>query len=169
MHQILELREKYISKKYAEKEPQEIYGLILSPTRELALQIVEHAKTLAKFASIYIVPLVGGMAIQKQERFLSRKPHIIVATPGRLWEFMSSNHDVNLDLSQLRYLVLDEADKMVESGRFQELQSILQAVYSARGAVGDFDQAPDESAAVSKKKNEGSSFISNVRKAYPHQ
>jgi superfamily II DNA/RNA helicase len=141
MHQILELREKYINKKYATREPQEVYGLILSPTRELAMQIVEHAKGIAKHAFIYIVPLVGGMAIQKQERLLSRKPHIIVATPGRLWEFLSQAHDAELDLSHLRYLILDEADKMVESGRFQELESILQAVYSARGAIGDFDGA----------------------------
>lgn len=61
----------------------------MSPTRELALQIVEHLKAIIKFTPITIIGLVGGMAIPKQQRLLSKKPNIVVATPGRLWEFMS--------------------------------------------------------------------------------
>ena len=65
------------------------------------------------------------MAVPKQERQLRLHPHIVVATPGRLWKFMSDRNDFLSDLSQLQSFVLDEADRMVEHGHFQELKQIL--------------------------------------------
>lgn len=64
--------------------------MIISPTRELAMQIVEHLKAAAKYTNINVVGIVGGLATVKQERTLSGNPDIVVATPGRLWEMMET-------------------------------------------------------------------------------
>ena len=90
-------------------------ALIICPTRELALQVKDHMASVAKHVGkgLRVVPIVGGMAQQKQERLLRARPAVVVATPGRLWELMS-NGDAHLsDLSGLRFFVLDEADRMV--------------------------------------------------------
>eukprot|EP01125_Pyxidicula_operculata_P014220 TRINITY_DN4735_c0_g4_i1.p1 TRINITY_DN4735_c0_g4~~TRINITY_DN4735_c0_g4_i1.p1 ORF type:complete len:831 (-),score=291.76 TRINITY_DN4735_c0_g4_i1:171-2663(-) len=99
-------------------------ALIISPTRELAMQIVNHLKALAKFTPIKIAPIVGGISIQKQERLISLKPDIVVATPGRFWD-MCQNYPYLCDLTFLKYLVIDEADRMIERGHFKELKNIL--------------------------------------------
>jgi ATP-dependent RNA helicase DDX24/MAK5 len=76
-------------------------ALILTPTRELAkqvlchcyyLQVCDHLKEAAKFLRIQVVPIVGGLSMEKQERLLKRKPEIVVGTPGRLWELMSTGN-----------------------------------------------------------------------------
>ncbi|KAL3696550.1 hypothetical protein R1sor_010626 [Riccia sorocarpa] len=103
-------------------------ALIVSPTRELALQICDHLKAAAKWTSINIVPIVGGMATPKQERLLSYKPEIVVGTPGRLWELMSNGQTHLLELHSLSFFILDEADRMVEKGHFKELQSIIDSL-----------------------------------------
>jgi ATP-dependent RNA helicase DDX24/MAK5 len=71
--------------------------------------------------------VVGGMSIEKQERLLTRGVDVIIATPGRFWELISdSQNEVFALLNQtVRYLVLDEADRMVEQGHFRDLDSIL--------------------------------------------
>lgn len=61
------------------------------------------------------------MSTQKQQRMLSRRPEIVVATPGRLWELIKEKHYHLRNLRQLRCLVVDEADRMVEKGHFAEL------------------------------------------------
>lgn len=66
-----------------------LYGLILTPTRELAMQVKDHIVNLAKFSKIKVAAIVGGMSIDKQQRLLKNQPNIIVATPGRLWEIFS--------------------------------------------------------------------------------
>ncbi|XP_073205635.1 ATP-dependent RNA helicase DDX24 isoform X2 [Lepidochelys kempii] len=70
--------------------------------------------------------LVGGMAAQKQERVLNQKPEIVIATPGRLWELIKEKHSHLSNLRQLRCLVIDEADRMVERGHFLELSQLLE-------------------------------------------
>ncbi|KAJ7556183.1 hypothetical protein O6H91_05G073100 [Diphasiastrum complanatum] len=101
-------------------------ALIVTPTRELALQqICDHLRSVAKFTNIKVVSLVGGMSTQKQQRLLKGKPPIIVGTPGRLWELMSSGESHLHELQYLSFFVLDEADRMVEKGHFHELQSII--------------------------------------------
>lgn len=106
-------------------------ALIISPTRELSMQIRDHLLRASKFIRVQnrpvnIVALVGGMAIQKQQRLLAQQPQIIVATPGRLWELCD---DAFLErLKKVRFLVIDEADKMLEKGSFKELENILRAI-----------------------------------------
>ena len=105
-------------------------ALILTPTRELAIQVSDHLKAAALYTPVKIMALVGGMSVQKQERLLARRPHVVVATPGRLWEFISTGKQHLVEVGGLRFLVLDEADRMIESGHFPEVSSILQHVNS---------------------------------------
>ena len=109
------------------KRRKALRALIVAPTRELAMQVCDMLKAVAKYApEVGITPVVGGMSLQKQERLLRRRPEIVVATPGRLWELMhQQGHEHFLDLGRLNFLVLDEADRMVERGHFAELRNII--------------------------------------------
>ncbi|KAM4666403.1 ATP-dependent RNA helicase DDX24 isoform 2-T2 [Amazona ochrocephala] len=109
---------------YHKKRP--LLGLVLTPTRELAVQVKHHIDAIAKFTGIKTAIIVGGMAAQKQERVLNRKPEIVIATPGRLWELVKERHPHLSNLRQLRCLVIDEADRMVEKGHFLELSQLLE-------------------------------------------
>ncbi|KAI0225300.1 ATP-dependent RNA helicase, partial [Massospora cicadina] len=110
----------------ASPEHDRLHGLILTPTRELAIQIADHLKAVSQFLKIKADRDSGrGMSIQKQERLFSRIPHIMIATPGRLWELMTQSDEYMDRVRGVRYLVLDEADRMVERGHFKELEFIL--------------------------------------------
>eukprot|EP00347_Sterkiella_histriomuscorum_P007788 403347561 len=121
-------------------EPEEftsIKALIMSPTRELAIQIKDHIQAVVPVQyqnKIKLCPLVGGMSIQKQERLLSYNPTIVIATPGRLWELLNERMNPYLQsaLPMIDVLVLDEADRMIEDGHFKEMKYILDYVYSKR-------------------------------------
>ncbi|VFQ76716.1 unnamed protein product [Cuscuta campestris] len=110
-------------------------ALIITPTRELALQISDHIRAVAKHTDIRVVAIVGGMATQKQERLLKRRPEIVVGTPGRLWELMSSGEIHLVELHSLSFFVLDEADRMIEAGHFQQLQSIIDMLPMSSGSI----------------------------------
>lgn len=103
-----------------------LLGLVLTPTRELAVQVKQHIDAVAKFTGIKTAILVGGMSTQKQQRMLKRQPEIVIATPGRLWELVKEKHPHLSNLRQLRCLVIDEADRMVEKGHFAELSQLLE-------------------------------------------
>lgn len=105
-------------------------GLIVSPTRELAHQIRDHLRALlSQEDKNKVVVLTGGLAIQKQLRQLSRNPFVVVATPGRLFEVieqMSKKQQENWQ--KIPSLILDEADRLVQSGSFGELESMLKII-----------------------------------------
>uniref|UniRef100_A0A3Q2DVJ5 ATP-dependent RNA helicase n=1 Tax=Cyprinodon variegatus TaxID=28743 RepID=A0A3Q2DVJ5_CYPVA len=103
-----------------------LLGLILTPTRELAVQVKHHIDAVAKFTDIQTAIVVGGMSQQKQRRMLKRRPEILIATPGRLWDLIKEQHPHLVNLRQLKCLVIDEADRMVERGHFAELESLLE-------------------------------------------
>ncbi|KAM3871370.1 ATP-dependent RNA helicase DDX24 [Diretmus argenteus] len=107
-------------------QSQPLLGLVLTPTRELAVQVKHHIDAVAKFTDIRTAIVVGGMSQQKQIRMLKRRPEIVIATPGRLWELIKEKHPHLLNLRQLKCLVIDEADRMVERGHFAELESLLE-------------------------------------------
>jgi ATP-dependent RNA helicase DDX24/MAK5 len=104
-----------------------LFALILVPTRELAMQVSKHLESVARRCTdVRVVTIVGGMAEQKQQRLLRKCPEIVVATPGRLWALLSDNKSEHLaDVGALRFLVLDEADRMVERGHFAELTHLI--------------------------------------------
>ncbi|XP_071965902.1 ATP-dependent RNA helicase DDX24-like isoform X2 [Antedon mediterranea] len=99
--------------------------LMLTPTRELAVQVAKHLQNVSKYTDIKIAVVVGGMAPEKQLRILKKRPEIVVATPGRLWELYESGAAHVKHMSQTRFLVIDEADRMVEKGHYAELTNIL--------------------------------------------
>ncbi|CAL8082775.1 unnamed protein product [Calicophoron daubneyi] len=109
-----------------------IYGLVLLPTRELAIQVCRHLRILAEFIKpqVRIEAVVGGMSIQKQVRLLRRHPDIIVATPGRLWEFIQKEDPFVCTLRSMNILVVDEADRLVEKNHFEELHKLCQWLQS---------------------------------------
>ena len=109
-------------------------ALIIAPTRELAKQILSHLEDIAKFSSgnMTVVSVTGGLAIQKQIRILEKRPTVIVGTPGRLWELLTSPEAKELQLDarmkKIQFLVLDEADRLLQEGHFKELEQILDFV-----------------------------------------
>jgi ATP-dependent RNA helicase DDX24/MAK5 len=109
-----------------------LHTLVLSPTRELAMQIDETFKTLSKgIASINVACVVGGMAPSKQQRLLNNMPDVLICTPGRLWDLAQKNEGCFLGHSlsrRLQYVVLDEVDRLLQSHRFLDLQQILERV-----------------------------------------
>ena len=112
------------------KEDTEPIALILSPTRELARQISKHLADLISGApntDARIASLTGGLSIQKQRRLLAGAD-IIIATPGRLWEMISSAPGFLKRLKKIRFLVVDEADRLLSEGHFKEVEDILNAL-----------------------------------------
>ncbi|KAJ0034868.1 hypothetical protein Pint_25192 [Pistacia integerrima] len=142
MQRLLEEREKAAKMLEEKGEEAEKYApkgilraLILTPTRELALQVTDHLKEVAKDINVRVVPIVGGMSTEKQERLLKARPEVIVGTPGRLWELMSGGEPHLVELHTLSFFVLDEADRMIENGHFRELQSIIDMLPMTSGSV----------------------------------
>lgn len=101
-----------------------VKALILSPTRELCIQIAKDMKDYSKHISGFkVVSVYGGEDIRVQLRALEREPQIIVATPGRLLDMLKRN---KISLADLEYLVLDEADEMLNMGFKEEIERILE-------------------------------------------
>lgn len=97
-------------------------GLILVPTRELALQVHEAVRELGKSFGLRTAVLIGGLPLGPQVRDLQRAPHIIIATPGRLVDHLERR---NIKLQQVHILVLDEADRMFDMGFAPQLAIIF--------------------------------------------
>ncbi|EGZ68100.1 DEAD-domain-containing protein [Neurospora tetrasperma FGSC 2509] len=117
------------TRKQNKEERKGATALILSPTRELAQQIRDHLQALCKGlpTAPYICSVLGGMAVQKQKRQL-QVADIVIATPGRMWEVMSSDNSVLASLRNISFLVLDEADRLLKDGHFKEAEEIFKAL-----------------------------------------
>ncbi len=102
-----------------------IQGLVMTPTRELAVQVAEELNTLGKYKNIRALPIYGGQDIERQIRALKSKPHVIVATPGRLMDHMRRKL---IRFQQLHIVVLDEADEMLNMGFREDIEAILSEV-----------------------------------------
>jgi ATP-dependent RNA helicase RhlE len=104
-------------------------GLVILPTRELALQVDETFQKIGKHIGLRTAVLIGGASMHAQKMALSKKPHVIVATPGRLIDHLDQRL---VDLSNVTELVLDEADRMLDMGFEPQIRRILQAVPKER-------------------------------------
>ncbi|KAF9894675.1 ribosomal RNA processing protein [Aspergillus nanangensis] len=93
-------------------QPQAFHSLILAPTRELAQQISQAVEALGSMISVRCTLLIGGMDMMSQSIALGKKPHVLVATPGRLLDHLENTK--GFSLRQLKYLVLDEADRLLD-------------------------------------------------------
>jgi ATP-dependent RNA helicase DeaD len=103
-----------------QKTPQ---ALVLSPTRELALQVCEaFEQYAAHLKGVHVLPVYGGQAYGVQLSALRRGVHVVVGTPGRIMDHLAKG---TLDLSELKYLVLDEADEMLKMGFAEDVETIL--------------------------------------------
>ncbi len=104
-------------------------ALIIAPTRELALQVQRELEWLYTYAGARVVSCVGGMDPRRERRQLAEGVHIVVGTPGRLRDHLTRNA---LDVSQLKAVVLDEADEMLDLGFREDLEFILQTTPETR-------------------------------------
>lgn len=104
-------------------------ALIILPTRELALQVDETFQKIGKPINLRTAVLIGGASMYRQVQELKARPHIIVATPGRLIDHLDQK---NMDLRGVAILVLDEADRMLDMGFEPQIRRILQSVPSER-------------------------------------
>jgi ATP-dependent RNA helicase DeaD len=103
--------------------------LVLTPTRELCLQVAESFMSYGKACGLTVAPIYGGQEYGRQIRLLKRGVHVVVATPGRALDHINKG---TLDLSAIRALVLDEADEMLDMGFADELSAILEVTSADR-------------------------------------
>ncbi|WIA22903.1 hypothetical protein OEZ86_009840 [Tetradesmus obliquus] len=101
------------------------YAVVLAPTRELAQQIEEETVKLAKYTDFKVTSVVGGQSIEEQGSKLRRGCEIVIATPGRLLDCIERHYCV---LNQCNYVVLDEADRMIDLGFEPQVQAVLDAM-----------------------------------------
>ncbi|KAH8662935.1 P-loop containing nucleoside triphosphate hydrolase protein [Tricladium varicosporioides] len=107
-------------------KPQPLFGLILAPTRELAYQISQAFEALGSLISVRCAVIVGGMDMVPQAIALGKKPHIVVATPGRLLDHLENTK--GFSLRSLKYLVMDEADRLLDLDFGPILDKILKVL-----------------------------------------
>ena len=106
-----------------EVDCEHIQGVVLTPTRELAVQVAEEINRIGQFKRIRALPIYGGQDIDRQIKALKKKPQIIVGTPGRLMDHMRRR---TIRLQEIKVVVLDEADEMLNMGFIEDIETILQ-------------------------------------------
>lgn len=147
-------------------------ALILCPTRELCLQIAGDLADYSKYIdNLKVLPVYGGSSIESQIKSLKRGVQIIVATPGRLIDLINRK---TVELSNVKYVILDEADEMLNMGFMDSIDEILSRVPEGRSMLLFSATMPKEIAKITKKymqspkeitigkKNEGSSNVKHV-------
>ena len=144
-------------------------ALIIVPTRELGVQVNNHIKEIIRnltsqseneessnktYYNIKIANILGGFAKPKQLKQLNKyQPEILIATPGRLWEIIENEEaEIMNKISRLKFLILDEADRMMEVGHFRELKMILDYVY-LKIRKGENEEALENTENISDFKN----------------
>ena len=131
---------------------------MLSPTRELAHQLSSHLKDFcsnAESTSPSIVTLTGGLSLLKQERLLAHAD-IVVGTPGRVWDIMSNNTELARWLKNIKFLILDEADRLLSEGHFKELEDILNALDKTEDGL---NTEPQQNTSASIKSSERQTLV----------
>ena len=107
----------------------DIQSVILTPTRELAVQIAEEINKIGQYKGVKALPIYGGQDISRQLRALKQRPQIVVATPGR---FMDHMRRKTINLQSISIVVLDEADEMLNMGFVEDIETILKEVPESR-------------------------------------
>ncbi|XP_059480120.1 probable ATP-dependent RNA helicase DDX49 [Neocloeon triangulifer] len=112
------------------EDPYGIFALVLTPTRELAFQIADQFQIMGKPIGLRQTVIVGGMDMVQQGMDLSRKPHIVISTPGRLYDHLGSC--VTFSLKKIKFLVIDEADRTLGGDFDEQLKRIFDALPEQR-------------------------------------
>nr|WP_297173113.1 DEAD/DEAH box helicase [uncultured Agathobaculum sp.] len=128
-----------------EGRPGTVRALILTPTRELALQIYENVCQYARYTSCTAAVIFGGVSQVPQVDAIRRGADILIATPGRLWDLMGQNI---VKLNRVEYFVLDEADRMLDMGFFPDVKRIVKYLPAKRQTLLFSATIPDEIAAL---------------------
>lgn len=110
---------------WEERAPQ---ALVLTPTRELAIQIQEELFNIGRFKRLKVVSIFGRSSFEAQTKQLAQRTHIIVATPGRLLDHLERG---TIDLSKIKTVILDEADEMLAMGFIEQVEKVLEALPSS--------------------------------------
>jgi ATP-dependent RNA helicase DDX49/DBP8 len=113
------------------QDPYGVFCLVLAPTRELAFQIAEQFRVLGSSINLKQSVVVGGMDMMAQSLELSQRPHVVVATPGRLVDLIQSSPDI-IHFKRIKYLVLDEADRLLTQTFHTDLSVIFDAMPKQR-------------------------------------
>ena len=111
---------------WEESKPQ---VLVLTPTRELAIQVKEELTNIGRFKRIRAVAVFGKQPFSEQTRELKQKTHIVAGTPGRVFDHIDRG---TLDISNIRYLVIDEADEMLNMGFIDQVRDIINKLNKKR-------------------------------------
>ncbi|WP_157073440.1 DEAD/DEAH box helicase [Planococcus rifietoensis] len=125
-----------------------VQGLVIAPTRELAIQVSEELYNLGKDKNVRILSVFGGQEIGRQIRALKNRPQIIVGTPGRLLDHINRR---TLKLENVNTLVLDEADEMLNMGFIEDIQSIMSNVPDTRQTLLFSATMPDPIRRIAEK------------------
>ena len=122
-----------LQENYEKGRPHEVRALILVPTRELAAQVGESVRIYGKYLPLRSTTVFGGANMNKQIEKLARGVDILIATPGRLLDHVERK---NVDLSKVEFLVLDEADRMLDMGFINDIRKILRLIPKQRQNTG---------------------------------
>ncbi|BDA51188.1 DEAD-box ATP-dependent RNA helicase 36 [Coccomyxa sp. Obi] len=114
------------------REPYGVFALVLTPTRELAMQLADQFRALGSGMSLTDAVVIGGLDMQAQAKALAARPHIVVATPGRLRDLLTADADLAEGFRRAAFLVLDEADRLLEPTFESELRVIAAALPAER-------------------------------------
>lgn len=115
------------------QDPYGVFALVITPTRELAFQLAEQFRALGSGLHLRCAVVVGGMDLLSQAQALIQRPHVVIATPGRLKVLMEEHSDDIPDVfSKTKFLVLDEADRVLDVGFQEELGAIFQCLPRSR-------------------------------------
>ncbi len=138
-------------------------AIILCPTRELAIQVSEEIKRVAKYRKdLRVLPVYGGQPIDRQLRVLHEGVHIVIGTPGRTIDHINRG---TLKLDSVRMVVLDEADEMLNMGFMEDVETILAAVPAERQTLLFSATMPKPILDVTKRYMRDAEFIKVVHKA----
>ncbi len=146
-------------------EPRAPLALAVAPTRELALQVKRELEWLYELTGATVASCVGGMDMRTERRVLERGAHIVVGTPGRLRDHIHRN---SLDMSQLRAVVLDEADEMLDLGFREDLEYILDAAPAERRTLMFSATVPKAIATLAKSYQKNAVRISTASEQKQH-
>ncbi|KAJ0041950.1 hypothetical protein Pint_18121 [Pistacia integerrima] len=110
------------------EEPYGVLALVMTPTRELAFQLAEQFKALGSCLHLRCEVVVGGMDMLNQAKGLMNRPHVVIATPGRIKVLLEEDPDIPQVFSRTKFLVLDEADRVLDAGFEEELRVVFQCL-----------------------------------------
>lgn len=114
------------------EDPYGVFALVVTPTRELAYQLAEQFRALGSCLHLRCAVVVGGMDMLNQTQSLMRRPHVVITTPGRIKVLLEENPDIPPIFSRTKFLVLDEADRVLDVGFEEELRVIFQCLPKTR-------------------------------------